>query len=154
MTAPWTSSSTIAHVQILLDSFRHWLGQDLIPRSTPLTDAEQLFQASFAVLSHGTQSDPILNYGNATALQLWEMEWDALTQMPSRLTAEPELQQARSQQLALAAQNGYVTNFEGVRISKTGQRFLIQQATLWKLLDAEGNPYGQAATFSHWQRLP
>jgi hypothetical protein len=31
-----------------------------------------------------------------------------------------------------------------VRVTKSGQRFLIEEATLWQLLDADGKLHGQA----------
>jgi hypothetical protein len=150
----WEQPPIIAHTQRLLNSFQQWFGYSLLAESASSVIAEQLFLAPFAVLSHGTEPDPILNYGNQTALQLWEMDWDMFTQMPSRLTAEVDLREERSHLLALVAQQGYLTNFSGVRISKTGQRFLIEKAIIWKLFDEEGNVYGQAATFEAFKRLP
>jgi hypothetical protein len=67
------------HVQLLLDSFAWLLGRELIPRTGSAAEqAERLFQAPFVVVSHGTQADPILNYGNAAALALWEMTAEEL----------------------------------------------------------------------------
>jgi hypothetical protein len=40
-----------------------------------------------------------------------------------------------------------------VRISKTGQRFSIGQAIIWRVFDGEGNICGQAATFDRWKHL-
>jgi len=154
MVQPWTQPNMIGHTQHLLRSFRHWFGRELwIGSNEPQSIAEELFCAPIAVLSHGTQVDPILNYGNQTALQLWEMDWATFTQMPSRLTAEPDLREGRSQLLAAAAQQGYLTDYSGVRISKTGQRFWIEQAMIWKVFDDEGNSCGQAATFDRWKPL-
>jgi MEKHLA domain len=155
MMHPWKSPAIIHHTQCLLASYRHWFRQDLLadPSPDPKTTAHQLFFAPFVVLSHGTEADPILNYGNQTALNLWEMAWPDFTQMPSRLTAEPDLREVRSQLLATAAQQGYFTGYAGVRISKTGQRFFIQNATIWRILDDEGNLCGQAATFENWEPL-
>jgi MEKHLA domain len=154
MVQPWTQPNIVGHTQNLLRSFRHWFGRELwIGSNEPQTIAEALFCAPIAVLSHGTQVDPILNYGNQTALQLWEMDWADFTQMPSRLTAEPDLREGRSQLLAAAAQQGYLTDYSGVRISKTGQRFWIEQAIIWRVLDDEGNNCGQAATFDRWKPL-
>jgi hypothetical protein len=45
---------------------------------------------------------------------------------------------------------GYIDNYQGIRISRTGQRFLIKQAIIWNLTDALGQKCGQAATFSDW----
>lgn len=175
MEHPWQSPSAIAHVQLLQDSFRHWFGQELLslglnhagcadsvkfdsaPSDSVLADPVQaataLYYAPFALLSHGAQADPILNYGNQTALVLWDRSWDDFTTMPSRLTAEPEVREGRSQLLAQAKQQGYLTDYEGVRISKTGQRFLIRKAMIWRVFDAAGQVQGQAAAFQDWQRL-
>ena len=155
MLLPWKSPAVIHHTQCLLNSYRHWFKQDLLPNLSPEPDtaAHQLFCAAFVVLSHGTEVDPVLNYGNQAALTLWEMEWSDFTQMPSRLTAEPDLREVRSQLLATAAQQGYFTGYEGIRISKTDQRFFIQNATIWRLLDEAGNVCGQAATFENWKNI-
>jgi hypothetical protein len=47
--------------------------------------ARDLFAFRGVVLSHGTEEDPILNYGNGAALALWEMDFGQLTSIPSRL---------------------------------------------------------------------
>lgn len=137
--------------QRMLDSFRRFVGYDLIPRdSDPEHEAKTLFEASFVVVSHGIQDDPILNYGNRMALILWETDAATLTSMPSRLTAEPVHRDERAVLMARAARDGYVDDYRGVRISSTGKRFLIEQAIVWNVVDAEGLRVGQAATFSHW----
>ena len=80
----------VRNSQFLLDSFVRCIGRELIDRSgPPAVQAERLNRAPFVVVSHGTEPDPVLNYGNALALTLWEMTWEELTQTPSRLTAEP-----------------------------------------------------------------
>lgn len=105
------------------------------------------------MVSHGTEADPLLTYGNARALALWEMSWDELTQTPSRLTAEPVHRDERARLLARTRAHGFVDDYAGVRISKTGRRFRIEQAIVWNLTDAAGNHRGQAATFERWTPL-
>ena len=140
--------------QLLLDSYRHWIGNDLIER-TP--DAEQqartLFEASFVVVSHGVEPDPILNYANQTALDLWELSWDRFIKTPSRLTAEPDERAERERLLTQARAEGYYDGYRGVRISSTGRRFRVEQALIWTVIDSAGRPIGQAATFSQWSNL-
>ena len=51
--------------------------------------------------------------------------------------------------LATVARQGFIDDYRGIRISKNGRRFLIDQATVWNLLDENGAKCGQAATFSH-----
>ena len=138
----------------MLDSYRHWIGNDLIER-TP--DAEQqartLFEASFVVVSHGVEPDPILNYANQTALDLWELSWDRFIKTPSRLTTEPDERAERERLLTQARAEGYYDGYRGVRISSTGRRFRVEQALIWTVIDSAGRPIGQAATFSQWSHL-
>ena len=138
----------------MLDSFRHYVGRELIPRTgDPDEEAGILFQAPFVVVSHGVQDDPILNYGNQTALKLWEMDIITLTSMPSRLTAETMHRDERAKLMERAARDGFVDDYRGIRISRSGKRFLIEQAVIWNLINASGCRVGQAATFSHWKPL-
>lgn len=150
---PWRDHGWIAHTRVLLDSFRRWLGRDLIARGGADDDARSLFEAPLIVVSHGTQADPILNYGNRAALELWELDLSTLLTMPSRLTAEPMHRDERARLLERTARDGYVDDYRGIRISRTGRRFLIEQAIVWNLIDAEGERVGQAATFSEWKPL-
>lgn len=148
------SSRWIPHTQLLLNSYRTLLGKDLIARTGNVEDeARRLFEHSAVVLSHGLEADPILNYGNRAALTLWEMTPVALTALPSRLTAEPGVRASREKALEDTRRQGFSTGYEGIRISATGKRFTIHDATIWNLVDASGRPAGQAATFARWTPL-
>lgn len=152
---PWRQTAIIEHSQVLLDSFQRWLGRDLINRAQSAEQqAEALFTAPCVVVSHGVQKDPILSYGNRAALQLWEMDFAALTSIPSRLTAEPMHRDERAQLLARTTAHGFVDDYSGIRVSSTGKRFLIREAIVWNLLSPEGQYVGQAATFADWEQLP
>lgn len=150
----WQQPEIIRWSQILTTNFRRLLGRDLInPVDSPGQLAQDLFHAPFVVVSHGTQADPILNYGNKAALELWSMSWVDLIQTPSRLTAEPINRDTRAAMLEQANRLGYIDNYQGIRISSTGQRFAIDQAIIWNLSEESGLKCGQAATFDHGQWL-
>jgi hypothetical protein len=150
----WTESAKIIWAQLLLDSFRRWTGRDLIERSGTVEEqAERLFAAPFVVVSHGIEPDPTLNYGNRIALELWELDWEAFSRTPSRLTAEPENRAERERMLAQAATQGFIDDYRGVRISRTGRRFLVEGALVWNVVDDAGRKIGQAATFPRWTFL-
>lgn len=151
---PWLEYNWIAHTQLLLNSYQHWLQEELFPRTkSPVDQAKALFTAPFVVVSHGTQNDPILNYGNRIALELWEMDIETLLQTPSRMTAEPMHRDERAELLKRTSDNGYVDDYQGIRISSSGKRFRIDQAIVWNLRDASGAYAGQAATFATWEPL-
>jgi hypothetical protein len=140
---PWDEPHIIQHTQRLITSFEHWTGRSLYP-------VAELFYAPIVVVSHGTEPDPIFNYGNDQALALWEFDWAQFTQLPSRLSAEPTQQIDRDRLLAQAKAQGYIDNYQGIRISRSGRRFRIKDVILWDVLTETGENCGQAAMFKRW----
>ena len=149
-----TNDYLIDHIRLLSDSLAHWSGCGLMDdEADPIIAARRLYFAPFALLSHGIEADPIINYANHTAQQLFEMQWHEITTLPSRLSAEAVVQQERNALLKRVTDHGYIDDYSGVRIAKSGSRFQIEDATVWNLQDASGNYCGQAAMFSIWHRL-
>jgi hypothetical protein len=152
MDAPiFTDPFVTRHTQRLITSYRHWTGRPLIPDDvSPDVRVDTLFYLPSPVLSHGVEVDPILNYGNAAALRLWEMTWETFTKTPSRLTAEPDARADRARLLVEAAKRGFLDDYRGIRISGSGRRFLIEGAVVWTVLDEHDRKVGQAAMFTRW----
>jgi PAS domain-containing protein len=142
------------HVALMSNSYRKILGEDLISENqSHETLAKALFYASFAVVSHNTNPDPVFNYANLKALELFGFSWEEFTRLPSRLSAEPNHQSEREKLLAEVNRKGYIDNYQGIRLTKTGCRFLIKNAAVWNLADDKGRYSGQAARFQEWQFL-
>lgn len=151
---PWLKRNWVQQTQLVLDSYRLYLGAELISREgSEEEQAKRLFEVPFVVVSHDKKPDPILNYGNQTALRLWEMDIRTFCETPSRMTAEPVHRDERKRLLQRTTTNGFVDDYSGIRISSTGQRFHIARATVWNLVDFKNNYRGQAATFSEWTLL-
>ncbi len=150
----WKNPAVIAQTQMITTSFDRWIGRALLPGLfNPLGLTKNIFNAPFVLVSHGTETDPVLNYGNAAALALWEMSWAELTRTPSRLTAEAPNREERARLLDAVTKRGFIDDYSGVRISKNGKRFRISEATVWNLISADGKNHGQAAMFSRWEFL-
>jgi hypothetical protein len=151
---PWSRPEWVARARLILESHAALLGRHLVdPEGSDLAKAERLFRAPFVVVAHGVEVDPLLSYGNDMALQLWEMEADALLRTPSRLTAEFVHREERARLLERTKQEGFVDDYSGVRITRTGRRFKIERAVVWNLIDSTGSLQGQAATFERWTPL-
>ena len=133
----------VQHAELLLSSFRELTGTPLVQGET----AEAVYHAPFPILSHTTDSDPILNYGNLTAQHLFELPWSKFTQMPSRLTAEPGLRSERASMFDRMRKIGWIDDYEGIRISASGKRFRMRAGIIWTITDANGKRVGEAATF-------
>jgi hypothetical protein len=94
----------------------------------------------------------VFNYGNRAALELFEMSWRDFVALPSRESAEPVNREERRKLLDRVSSHGFVDDYRGVRISSTGRRFRIEEATVWNVLD-ESNVYrGQAAVIFRWSK--
>ena len=143
------------HALILLGSHRQLTGRDLLPASLPPALAAcELYHAPFVVLSHDTAADPLFTYANLAAQRAFEMPWREIVGLPSRYSAEPLQRDERQRLLERVASQGYIDDYQGVRISRTGKRFRVSNATVWNLSGEHGLPVGQAATFSAWDELP
>jgi PAS domain-containing protein len=143
-----------AHSSRLLDSYRHWTGEALWPGAVEEGPcAEALFHAPVVVLSSRADEDQTLNYGNAAALRLWGMEWEVLTRLPSRFTAEPVERAAREAFLRRVREQGVIRDYSGVRVAADGRRFRIERAVVWNVVDAAGSYHGQAAAFRDWMPI-
>lgn len=145
----------IEHASLFRQSYRRLLGRELIPGAGSDEEfARLLFHAPLAILSHDTADDPMFNYGNLQALSLFELSWEELSRVPSRLSAEPLAQAERDKLLAEVRQKGYIDHYQGIRIvQSSGKRFLIKNSEVWNLLDAEGRYHGQAACLREWEFL-
>ena len=81
------------------------------------------------------------------------MTWEEFVRTPSRKTAEPVHRDERARLLDRTRKNGYIDDYAGIRVSKTGKRFKIEKAVIWNISDENGRYYGQAATFDTWHYL-
>lgn len=144
-----------AFYELLADSYRRLLGCPLLPDPMPADEAVQWLyeRAPFAVLAHNIAPDPVFMYANKAAQQRFGYSWDEITRLPSRLSAEAPNREERQQFLDRVRRLGYETGYKGVRITRSGQRFMIEEATLWQLFDAQGNLHGQAVVIPRTSEL-
>jgi PAS domain-containing protein len=103
------------------------------------------------VVAHNTDADPQFIYANETAQAQFEYSWDEFIQLKSRFSAEEPNRFERQRLLESVAQKGFVTGYRGLRISRSGRRFWIQDGVVWQLMNEIGITLGQAAVFRSWR---
>lgn len=147
--SPPSDARLDGRLRLIVASYQWLTGKALIDEVPSDIDAlrEGLWNAPRAIVAHGTEDDPIFFYGNRLALQLFEMSFDEFTHLPSRLSAEPLAQEARVKLLEKVSQQGYVDGYAGMRIARSGKRFMITDTTVWNLVDENSVHQGQAAVF-------
>jgi PAS domain-containing protein len=107
-------------------------------------------EAPFVVVAHNTDEDPKFVYANRTAQKLFDYPWEEFTTLPSRLSAEAPERSERQRLLDAVASNGFIANYRGLRVRRTGTKFWMEDGLVWQLVDDRGVYRGQAAMFSRW----
>jgi MEKHLA domain len=46
-----------------------------------------------------------------------------------------------------------LSDYRGIRVAKSGRRFLIEDGVIWELIDEKGIRHGAAATFPSWRNI-
>jgi len=135
-------------------SFDRATGGDLV-RDAGLDSASlgrSAWNGDFALLCHS--NDAILTYANSFALALWEMDWPTMLITPSRETApQGEDRDTRAALMEQVARNGFIRNYTGRRVSRSGRLFFIENATVWTMRDEKGARFGTGAFFQSVTRL-
>jgi len=139
-------------VGLLTQTYQDCLGKDLTPSGLdPNAAAVWLYeQAPFCLLVHNTAADPRFVYANRTAQVCFEYEWDEMTLLPSRQSAEPPDRAERQSFIEAVTRDGFATGYRGLRAAKSGRQFWIEDVTMWQLVDASGSLRGQAAVYGRW----
>lgn len=152
MNLPRPAEDLAGDTRLILANYRRLLGHDLVDAP----GIERLFFAPRVVLAAaGTYGgDHVFTYANQAALDLFEATWDQLVGLPSSQSAEPAHRDERRRLLDEVGKRGFIRDYSGVRVSRTGRRFRILEATVFNLLDGGGTYVGQAATFTGWEPLP
>ncbi len=136
---------------LITGSFHRLTGREL---ADPSAGVEWLYhQAPFVVLAHDGGADPRFIYANETAQACFEYSADELIGLPSRLSAEAPERAERQRLLDRVSRDGFISDYSGIRIAKSGRRFRIENAVVWQLIDADRTHHGQAATFSEWHDI-
>lgn len=143
--------ATAGQIALIAASYQRLLGQPLVALGDDPVAA--LWAAPLVVVAHGTEGDPLFFFGNSAALARFACTPAQFIGMPSRFSAEAPDRAERQALLERVTRDGYIADYAGVRIAATGQRFRIEQATVWNLIDDAGAIHGQAAAFDRWTEL-
>ncbi len=136
--------------QLLAGAYARFVGKALIaePAGDAAAQAAWLYErAPFCVLAHNTAADPMFIYANRAGQKCFEYDWDEIVQVPSRLSAEAPDRAERQRLLDAVTNHGFISNYRGLRIAKSGRKFWIDDAVVWQLIDEDGKLRGTAATF-------
>jgi len=120
-----------------------------------ITTAQELdVNPRFGILSHGTQPDPIYNYGNQASLILFEQTIERLCTTPSRYSTVPELMDDRTSLIRQIEEVDYGYLWNAVRNSIQGKLFVIEKILIWNVYNDKGERIGLAAFYDRERCAP
>ena len=94
MMSPGPSDPALAHdpafIGLLAGSYQRLVGESLAPAGLEFVEAARWLyeEAPFCVLAHNTAEDPRFVYANRAAQACFGFDWEEMTRLPSRLSAE------------------------------------------------------------------
>lgn len=141
-----------AFTTLLCGSYQRSVGEPLAPEIGEEPDfVGWLYRdAPFAVLAQDATADPAFVYANLKAQGCFGYSWEEFSGLPSRLSAPSADRAARDRLMAGVRRDGYVEGYRGLRESKSGRRFWIEDVTIWNLTGEDGAVLGQAALIRSW----
>ncbi|PZX15858.1 MEKHLA domain-containing protein [Breznakibacter xylanolyticus] len=142
------------YIYQITSSLKKLANIEIVDASLSLEEqAKQVFNSGYVLLAHDASNEPVFNYANQSALNLFEMSWEEFINMPSKYSAESDERGSRAKFIAEVEANGYSKDYSGIRISKTGKRFEIKNVILWNVYDSDNKRIGQAALFNEYTYL-
>ncbi len=148
-----SSLNSVNHLQQISDTLKRLTGSTLPNKfnfegdeindkiKTLIDESEEV-----CLLAHDGGIDPVFNYCNLAACTTFGYNNGELIGVPSRMSAEEMDRDERDTLLKRVRENGYVDDYEGMRIRGDGGKFWISKAVVWNV-ESEGEYVGQAALF-------
>ncbi|KAG7374027.1 MEKHLA domain containing protein [Nitzschia inconspicua] len=137
-----------AWIQLSSDSLKKITGKSLFDYMEGVTRPDQVHDNErYAVLSHGTQDDPIYCYFNKAALQQFQWTENEIYSLPSRYSA-PDGADRTSRQIDVeqAIQQDLKELKSVIRQTKHGDLFEMLNVLLWNVYDGKKR-VGQTALY-------
>ena len=139
------------HCFDLYQSYLKHTQKVLFESSSKKLFVDSINQLKFPVASHTYSDLPIFNFANEAMLKLFEMQRHEFIGLPSHQSASRIHQEERECLLDKVKMNGFVENYQGYRVKKNGDTFLIKKATVWNVLNRLGEMHSQAVIIFDWQ---
>jgi hypothetical protein len=142
-------------IQMCSDSLKKFTGRSLVESMNGIEELVDVHDCErYAVLSHGTQEDPIYKYFNKGALLTFQYSEDEAYQLPSRYSApdgDTRTERATLMNKIVAEEVGRFPT--AIRQNKSGEQFQLTDVILWNVYD-KGIHVGQTALFDRAKIVP
>ncbi|MGK9168781.1 MEKHLA domain-containing protein [Inquilinus limosus] len=138
-------------LRLLAGSHARLVGTPLLPEEAggdAAVQARWLYEAApFCVLVHNTDADPPSSMPTERPRPASSIACTSSRRCPPASPPRRRTGRSGSGCWTPLPADGFITSYRDLRVAKSGRRFWIENATVWRLIDEAGTLHGQAATF-------
>jgi len=155
-----TERAILTHVKLVDASLRSLTGQGVTERMglDNLTSPPDIYRSiynnnRYILITHGTEENPIFNFGNQAALSAFYRSWESLTAMASAQSVVLRSidEEMRIELMRKVTTENYVEGASGIRIRGDGTFIKLIDAVVWNCFNEDGTVIGQAAFFDRYK---
>lgn len=146
---PFRGADLAPKIELIAYSFLRQTRRPLIQKSDDVVAA--LWMAPCAVIAQDAGPQASCFFANRCALEVLESDHDSLTDAQGEAARQATFD--LNGLFANADAAGKVRNYSGNLTSSRGNRYRVQQALTWPIIDDAGTTHGRAAMFDLWIAL-
>lgn len=148
---PYRDTAMAPKIELVASSFFRQARRPLVQKSDDVVAA--LWSAPCAILAQYEMSDAATHFANRCALEVYETDYLGFSPHIQSSPAQKEKQDSPNGLFTGANLAGGVAKYSGNLMSCRGNRFRVQHALTWPLIDESGACHGYAAMFDLWIAL-
>lgn len=148
---PYRDAVMAPKIELIAASYFRQARRPLVKTSDDVIAA--LWTAPCAILAQYQLSDGMTCFANRCALEVYETDYLGFSPQFQRAHVETDGQDGPNGLFAAVNGSGGVAKYSGNLVSCRGNRFRVQHALTWPLIDEGGVCHGQAAMFDLWIAL-
>ncbi len=148
---PYRDADMAPKIELIASSYLRQARRPLVQKSDDVIAA--LWTAPCAILAQYELSEAATHFANRCALEVYETDYLGFSPQGQGSHAEKDGQKSANGLFAAANGAGGVAKYSGNLMSCRGNRFRVQHALTWPLIDEAGACHGYAAMFDLWIAL-
>ena len=145
---PYRDAAMAPKIELVASSFFRQARRPLVQKSDDVIAA--LWSAPCAILAQYQMSDAATHFANRCALEVYETDYLGFNAQAQGSSAPNDTPVSPNGLFSGASFAAGVAKYSGDLLSCRGNRFRVQQALTWPLIDEGGAWHGYAAMFDLW----
>ena len=148
---PYRDATMVPKIELIASSYFRQARRPLVQKSDDVIAA--LWAAPCAILAHYRVPNTDFHFANRCALDVYESDYIGFSAQFQEALPHKDQRDRQSELFSSAIPTGGMSKYSGNLVSCRGNRFRVQHALTWPLIDEDGEYLGTAAMFDLWFAL-